>query len=194
MPGDSIPELEVRFPVHRLLHGLYRTVRPPHLASPVLCGNRRCQAEGCTAHDLCFASGMMFGPVTAGWMSDKFFKAKRFQMICCYFVGCIIVLVIMAFIPIKVMGLPWAIVLQVLAGLFVLGINGALFTAACDFGGRTMAGTAVGTINLFNYFGSGLQGVLIGGILTVTGSWTIVFASIAGFMVIGTILVFVTKE
>ena len=138
--------------------------------------------------------GMMFGPITAGWISDKFFKAKRFQMICCFFVGCITVLVLMAFIPIKVMGLPWAIVLQVLAGLFVLGINGALFTAACDFGGRTMAGTAVGTINLFNYFGSGLQGVLIGGILTVTGSWTIVFATIAGFMVIGTILVFATKE
>jgi len=32
-----------------------------------------------------------------------------------------------------------------------------------------MAGTAVGTINLFNYFGRDFRGVLIGGILTVTG-------------------------
>lgn len=139
--------------------------------------------------------GMMFGPITAGWLSDKFFKAKRFQMICTYFIGCIVVLFLMAFIPIKTMGLTIAIALQVLAGLFVLGINGALFTAGCDFGGRKMAGTAVGTLNFFNYFGAGVQGVLIGGILTATkGNWTIVFASIAGMMVVGTILAFLTKE
>ena len=100
----------------------------------------------------------------------------------------------MAFIPIKVMGIPWAIGLQVLAGFFVLGINGVLFTASCDFGGRKLAGTAVGTLNLFNYFGAGVQGVLIGGILTLTGSWVVVFATIAGFMTIGTILTFLTKE
>lgn len=138
--------------------------------------------------------GMMFGPAIAGWMSDTFFKAKRFQMICTFFIGCITVLLLMAFIPIKVMGIPWAIALQVLAGFFVLGINGVLFTAACDFGGRKMGGTAVGTINLFNYFGAGIQGVLIGGILTLTGSWTIVFAIIAGLMIMGTILTFLTKE
>jgi len=139
--------------------------------------------------------GMMFGPITAGWMSDKFFKAKKFQMICTYFVGCIIVLVLMAFVPIKVMGLPWAIALQVLAGLFVLGITGSLFTAACDFGGRRMAGTAVGTLNFFNYFGAGIQGLLIGGILTISkGNWAMVFASISGIMIVGTILTFLTKE
>ncbi len=138
--------------------------------------------------------GMMFGPAIAGWISDTFFKAKRFQMICTFFIGCITVLLLMAFIPIKTMGIPGAIALQVLAGFFVLGINGVLFTAACDFGGRKMGGTAVGTINLFNYFGAGVQGVLIGGILTYTGSWTIVFAVIAGLMIIGTILTFLTKE
>lgn len=138
--------------------------------------------------------GMMFGPAIAGWISDTFFKAKRFQMICTFFIGCIIVLCAMAFIPIKVMGIPMAIFLQILAGFFVLGINGVLFTAACDFGGRKMAGTAVGTINLFNYFGAGVQGVLIGSILTLTGSWTIVFGVIAGLMVVGTILTFLTKE
>lgn len=138
--------------------------------------------------------GMMFGPVLAGWISDTYFKSKRFQMICTFFIGCITVLLLMAFIPIKVMGIPWAIALQVLAGFFVLGINGVLFTAACDFGGRKIAGTAVGTINLFNYVAAGTQGVLIGGILTLTGSWTIVFATIAGFMMIGTILTFLTKE
>jgi sugar phosphate permease len=138
--------------------------------------------------------GMMFGPAVAGWMSDKFFKAKRFQMICLFFAGCILSLVTMAAVPIKSMGLAPAVGLQVLAGFFVLGINGVLFTAACDFGGRKMPGTAVGTINLFNYFGSGVQGILIGGILTATGSWTIVFATIAGMMVVGAVLTYVTKE
>ncbi|MCL5422856.1 MAG: MFS transporter [Nitrospirae bacterium] len=139
--------------------------------------------------------GMMFGPITAGLISDKVFHAKRFQMICTYFIGCIVVLLLMAFIPIKEMGLPWAIALQVLAGLFVLGITGALFTAACDFGGRRMAGTAVGTINFFNYFGAGIQGLLIGGLLTASkGNWTVVFATIAGMMALGTFLTFLTKE
>ena len=139
--------------------------------------------------------GMMFGPVIAGWLSDKFFKAKRFQMTCIFFVGSIVVLFLMAFIPIKTMGLPIAIILQILAGMLTLGVVGVLFTAGCDFGGRKMAGTAVGTLNFFNYFGAGIQGVLIGGILTATGgNWTVVFATIGGLMVIGTFLVFLTKE
>lgn len=139
--------------------------------------------------------GMMFGPVTAGWLSDKFFKARRFQMTCAYFVGAIIVLFLMAFIPIKTMGLPIAIILLILAGMLTLGVVGVLFTLGCDYGGRKMAGTAVGTLNFFNYFGAGVQGVLIGGLLKATGgSWEIVFATIGGLMVIGTILVFITKE
>ncbi len=138
--------------------------------------------------------GMMFGPAVAGWMSDRFFKAKRFQMICLFFAGCILSLAAMAAVPIKTMGLAPAVALQVLAGFFVLGINGVLFTAACDFGGRKMPGTAVGTINLFNYLGGGLQGLLIGGILTSTGSWAAVFATIAGLMVVGAVLTYLTKE
>ncbi len=139
--------------------------------------------------------GMMFGPITAGWLSDKFFKAKRFQMTCIYFIACVVVLFLMAFVPIKTMGLPIAVILQVLAGMLVLGVVGVLFTAGCDFGGRKMAGTAVGTLNFFNYLGAGVQGLLIGGILTKTGgNWTIVFATIGGFMVLGTFLVFLTKE
>lgn len=139
--------------------------------------------------------GMMFGPVTAGWLSDKFFKAKRFQMTCFYFIGAIIVLFLMAFIPIKVMGLPIAIILLILAGMLTLGVVGVIFTVGCDFGGRKMAGTAVGTLNFFNYFGAGVQGVLIGGLLTATGgNWTIVFSTIGGLMVIGTFLMFITKE
>jgi sugar phosphate permease len=138
--------------------------------------------------------GMMFGPVTAGWISDTYFHAKRYQMICLYFVGCIASLLLMAYLPIQTMGIAFAVVLQAVAGLFVLGINGVLFTAACDFGGRRMAGTAVGTINLFNYFGAGVQGVVIGGILTLTGSWPAVFATVAGLMMVGAVLVFFTRE
>ncbi len=138
--------------------------------------------------------GMAIGPAVAGWISDKIFGAKRWQMIASNAALCAVVLLLMAYVPIQKMGLAWAVVLQVLAGFFVLAVNGTLFTQACDFGGRKLAGTAVGTINLFNYLGAGFQGIIIGRILDVTGSWGAVWGLCGGLLVVTMILSIVVKE
>jgi OPA family glycerol-3-phosphate transporter-like MFS transporter len=138
--------------------------------------------------------GMMFGPIIAGWISDRFFKAKRYQALTIYMVAFTAIMIILATFGLKTLGLPLAFGLLCLGGFFVLGAVGLVFTTACDFGGRKMAGTCVGTVNFFNYMGAGAQGVIIGGILTATKSWPLVFGLLAGCTVLGIILVNIVRE
>ena len=138
--------------------------------------------------------GMMVGPFVAGWLADKVFHAKRYQVLNIYMGAFVLIMLAMASFDIKAIGLLPSFLLLVLGGFFVLGAIGDLFTAACDFGGRKMAATAVGVIDLFNYVGAGLQGVLIGGLLQWTHSWPIVFCTIAGATLLGIVLVNIVKE
>lgn len=139
--------------------------------------------------------GMLLGPLMAGWISDNVFKAKRYPMILTYLAGAVVVLGIIAVVPVKEMGLTWAMVLLFLAGFFVLGVLGTMWTLAIDFGGRTLPGTAVGTLNFFNYLGAGFQGILIGGILSYTNrDWSIVFAAVAGLLILGGILAALVRK
>lgn len=139
--------------------------------------------------------GMLLGPLVAGWISDNVFQAKRYPMILAYITGAVIVLLVIASVPIKELGLTWAMVLLFLAGFFILGVLGTMWTLAIDFGGRTLPGTAVGTLNFFNYLGAGFQGILIGGILSYTDrDWSLVFATIAGLLVIGALLAAVVRK
>jgi sugar phosphate permease len=138
--------------------------------------------------------GMMVGPIVAGWISDKVFHSKRYQILNVYMVCFIAVMLTMGLLGIKQLGVFASAALLVLGGFFVLGAIGTMFTTACDFGGRRMAATAVGTIDLFNYVGAGLQGVLIGGILQATGSWPTVFFTLAGVTCAGILLVNLVRE
>lgn len=138
--------------------------------------------------------GMMFGPIVAGWVSDRFFHAKRFQVLNIWMISFVVIMLFMAHFGIKEIGLFASFALLVLGGFFVLGSIGDLFAAACDFGGRKMAGTAVGVIDLFNYIGAGVQGVLIGGLLQWTGSWSLVFYVISGVTVVGIVLINFVRE
>jgi sugar phosphate permease len=138
--------------------------------------------------------GMMVGPILAGWISDNVFHSKRYQILNVYMVCFIAVMLTMGLLGLKQLGVVASASLLVLGGFFVLGAIGTMFTTACDFGGRKMAATAVGTIDLFNYIGAGIQGVLIGGILQATGSWPTVFFTLAGVTVAGIVLVNLVKE
>ncbi|HXZ95982.1 MAG TPA: MFS transporter [Burkholderiales bacterium] len=138
--------------------------------------------------------GIMVGPLAAGWIADRFFRAKRYQVLNIY-MGCFIVIMLtMAHFGIKEIGLYASFTLLVLGGFFVLGAVGDLFAAACDFGGRKMAATAVGVVDLFNYIGAGLQGVAIGGLLQWTGNWPIVFYTLSAATALGLILVNIVRE
>lgn len=138
--------------------------------------------------------GMMVGPFVAGWISDTFFHAKRWQVLNIYMGAFVVVMITMAHFGIKEIGLYAAFGLLVLGGFLVLGAIGDLFTAACDFGGRKMAATSVGVIDLFNYAGAGLQGVMIGGLLEWTHSWPIVFYTLSATTLVGIVLVNIVRE
>jgi sugar phosphate permease len=137
---------------------------------------------------------MAVGPILAGVISDRVFKAKRYQVVNIYMILFLLTMLIMGHFGLKSLGLVIAAGLLVLGGFFVLGAIGVMFTTACDFGGRKMAATAVGTIDLFNYLGAGLQGVLFGGILQRTGSWPAVFYVMAGVTALAIVLVNIVKE
>lgn len=139
--------------------------------------------------------GMLLGPLIAGWISDNIFNAQRYPMIVTYIGGAVAVLFVIAFIPVQQMGMTWAMILLFLAGFFVLGVIGTMWTLAIDFGGRKLPGTAVGTLNFFNYAGAGFQGLLIGSILQYSDrNWGIVFATIACLLIVGAILAYLVKE
>jgi sugar phosphate permease len=57
-----------------------------------------------------------------------------------------------------------------------------------------MAGTAVGSVNFFNYMGAGTQGFVIGMILDATKNWGIVFGLLSGCAILGIILVNIVRE
>jgi OPA family glycerol-3-phosphate transporter-like MFS transporter len=138
--------------------------------------------------------GMMFGPIIGGWISDKFFKARRYQILTIYMIAFTAIMILLSSMGLKRLGLPLSFGLLALGGFFVLGSVGLVFTTACDFGGRKMAGTAVGSVNFFNYMGAGTQGVVIGTILQKTQSWPIVFAVLAGCAVLSIILINIVRE
>jgi sugar phosphate permease len=138
--------------------------------------------------------GMAFGPIIAGWISDRFFKAKRYQILTIYMLAFTTIMIILASAGLKTLGLPLSFFLLVLGGFFVLGSVGLVFTTACDFGGRRMAGTAVGSVNFFNYMGAGTQGFVIGMILDATKNWGIVFGLLSGCAILGIILVNIVRE
>jgi len=138
--------------------------------------------------------GIMLGPLAAGWIADRFFRAKRFQVLNIY-MGCFIAIMLaMAHFGIREIGLHGSFALLVLGGFFALGAIGDLFAAACDFGGRRMAATAVGVVDLFNYIGAGLQGIVIGGLLQLTGNWPAVFYTLSIATALGLILVNIVRE
>lgn len=138
--------------------------------------------------------GMAIGPVIGGWVSDNVFKGKRWQVVVTYALFAVVVLMIIGLVPVQTMGLTWGVVMQLISGVVVLGIVGSLFTAACDVGGRELAGTAVGTMNFFNYLGAGIQGLIIGAILDISGSWMAVWVMCAALMGVAGVLTYVAKE
>ena len=138
--------------------------------------------------------GMALGPVIGGWVSDNIFKGKRWQIIIIFALLAVVALMVIGMVPVKTMGLAWGVVMQLISGLLVLGIAGSLFTAACDVGGCEFAGTAVGTMNFFNYLGSGIQGLVIGVILDTSGNWALVWLICATLMGLTALLTFLSRE
>jgi len=118
--------------------------------------------------------GMSIGPLVAGWMSDKFFKAKRYPVIVIFLSISAVSTFILSFVPVT--SLVWSKILLFLVGFSVYGLQGPIYALSSDIAGRNQSGTAAGIMDSISYIIGALQGVTIGAILTLSGeNWRLAF-------------------
>lgn len=137
--------------------------------------------------------GMALGPAVAGIISDKFFGAHRYQTIAVY---CLIAggsAVMIAVTPTSHVGL--GVVYLFLAGFFVYGAHGPIWTLSQDLAGRNKGGTAAGIMDFVSYAFAGFGAAGMGILLTVThGNWPLAFMIVAGLSVLAAVLAVITKR
>lgn len=78
------------------------------------------------------------------------------------------------------------LILPLLAGLYIFAGEAPIWALCGDLVGKKQSGTAAGIMSWVAYMFAGLQGVLIGGILTLyPGSWKLLFILVAMVQLIG---------
>lgn len=126
------------------------------------------------------------GSFLSGWISDRFFGARRAPVAGAIYV--IELLVILAATLVK--SVDWAIVFFVLVSFTVNSTHSLLGPAAAmDIGGRKMAAFASGCIDAFQYFGAALGMKILGYVLDHHG-WSYYFYYMLPFCAIGAVLMF----
>ncbi len=111
--------------------------------------------------------GMAVGPAIAGYISDKVFKGKRYQIIFVYTLLAAVSSVLIAVVPPEYVTL--GIIFLFCAGFFVYGCHGPIWAFCADLAGRKQAGTAGGIMDWVSYMFAAANAVVIGAILTLTG-------------------------
>ena len=128
--------------------------------------------------------GMAIGPLLSGWVTDKFFGAKRYQTASGFLLAAAGVTIVIGVVPPgeNVLGA----ILLLLVGLCVFAGETPIWALCGDLVGKKQSGTAAGIMSWVAYMFAGLQGVLIGGILTLyPGSWKLLFILVAMVQLIG---------
>lgn len=118
--------------------------------------------------------GMAAGALIIPTVSDKMWSQNRLPWV-------IISSIASAIAVLGFMGAGPGFIASILlffAGFFIYGINSLVWAFATDIGGRVFAGTATGILDCSAYIGASVQAIFFGKILTATGNWTMVFASI----------------
>jgi MFS transporter, OPA family, glycerol-3-phosphate transporter len=110
---------------------------------------------------LCVAG--ITGGVVAGVISDRLFQSRRGPVATALYAWMALATALM----IPLFSIPESIgILAIAMQIGVIGAHGVLTgTAAADFGGKRYAGTTVGLIDGFVYFGTTVQSVLLGHVL-----------------------------
>jgi OPA family glycerol-3-phosphate transporter-like MFS transporter len=133
---------------------------------------------------LAFPVGMSIGPPVAGWISDKFFKAKRYPVIVIFLSISAISTLTLGFVPTtKLIGNE---ILLFLVGFSIYGLQGPVYALSTELAGKNQTGTAVGIMDSASYMFGALQGIIIGIILTSSGgNWRLVFILVGIIQLIG---------
>lgn len=128
--------------------------------------------------------GMSLGPAIVGWISDRFFKARRYPVIVVFlFISALSTITLSYVSAAKFAGNA---VLLFWIGFSVLGVQGPIHALCADLAGKNRTGTAIGIMSSASYIIGGLQGIVIGGILTLSGAnWRLVFFLVAAVQLAG---------
>jgi len=131
-----------------------------------------------------FPAGMAIGPSVAGWISDRFFGAKRYPVIAIFLSISATSTFILGFVSSS--NLTVGRILLFFVGFCVYGLQGPIYALSADVAGRGQAGTAAGIMDSASYMVGALQGMIIGAILTSSGgNWRMVFALVAAVQLAG---------
>jgi OPA family glycerol-3-phosphate transporter-like MFS transporter len=134
--------------------------------------------------------GMALGAVSNGWISDRFFRGARGQVITLFLLCAAIAGGGMYLLPKG----HWLVVpVLFLTGFFVYGPQAGFWALCPDLLGRRHAGTGTGVMNCCANAVAGLGEVLIGTLIKNTGQTAIVFLVVAIACAVGMTLVKISR-
>jgi OPA family glycerol-3-phosphate transporter-like MFS transporter len=130
--------------------------------------------------------GYLLAPVVGGVISDKLLHSARWPMVVVSCGVSALALVVIALTPATDLYLAAALLL---VGGFAMSLS-PLSALAVDIAGRRMAGTSSGLLEAHGYFYAGLQAIVFGVVLDMTGSpWLVVFLVMAFTRVLSGVMI-----
>ncbi len=134
--------------------------------------------------------GYLIAPPLSGFISDHFLNSQRRPLVISSCIASAIIIAVIAVVPPsnEILG---AVLL--LTGGVAMGMS-PMSTVSVDMGGRRMAGTASGVLDAHGYLYAGVQAIVFGVVLDMTGSpWPIVFLAMAATRVISVFMIRVVR-
>ncbi len=142
---------------------------------------------------IALAVGMAVGALINGWLSDRLFRSRRAPLISGFMFLAAVCTGAMYFISRDNAGL--AIVFLFLSGFFVYGPQSGFWALCPDLLGSKRVATATGLMNFVAYIFAGLEGIVIGYAIDLTGGESIVVFPIVALacLVCGVIGLFIRR-
>jgi ACS family glucarate transporter-like MFS transporter len=141
-------------------------------------------------YTLALPLGYLLAPLCSGLISDRLLRSARRPMVMLSAAVSTLALIGIAWLP------PSSAVLGavlLLIGGFAMSLS-PMAAMAVDIAGRHMSGTASGILDAHGYFYAGLQALLFGLLLDMSGSpWPFVFLLMAASRVLCGVLIFFVK-
>ncbi len=146
-------------------------------------------AESGTFVALFPAVGILARP-TGGWLSDTVFSQQRRPVFAASFVGASVLAAVMFYS----VTITMLVAVLVLAGVFIQLQIGIMYQAIQEFVAPNAAGTAVSLASVAGWLGSFVAPVVAGELVTIAGTYSVLFVFAIGLGVIGVLTVWGMAE
>lgn len=141
-------------------------------------------------YTLALPLGYLLAPVCAGVISDRLLRSARRPMVIFSAAVSAVALIGIALLPPTNVSLG---ALFLFIGAFAMSLS-PMAAMAVDIAGRHMSGTASGILDAHGYFYAGLQALVFGLLLDMSGSpWPLVFLLMAATRVLCGVMIFFVK-